>query len=123
MGLTYAIATVAFILIYFAARALLELESLAQSVRVLVALAPVPAFAYFIYANVRAARRSDELEKRIQFEALAFAFPVAMGFIFTLGLLELAVELPKDDWSYRHVFAFMPIMYFFGLFLARRRYQ
>jgi hypothetical protein len=28
-----------------------------------------------------------------------------------------------DDWSYRHVWAFLPAFYLGGLALARRRYQ
>jgi hypothetical protein len=123
LGMTYAAATVVFILLYFGARAMLKMDGLESFVKVLIAIAPVPAFAYFIYVNLRIAKASDELEKRVQFEALAFAYPVMMTMIFTLGLLELAIDLPKEDWSYRHVFMFMPIFYFLGLYLARRRYQ
>ena len=123
LGMTYAAATVVFILLYFGARALLEIKELDTLAKVLIAIAPVPAFAYFIFVNLRIAKASDELEKRVQFEALAFAYPVMMTMIFTLGLLELAIDLPKEDLSYRHVFMFMPIFYFLGLYLARRRYQ
>ena len=72
---------------------------------------------------VRGARELDELEKRIQLEALAIAFVLAVLLIMTLGLMELAVTLNRDDWSYRHVWAMLPPMYFAGLVFARRRYS
>jgi hypothetical protein len=65
----------------------------------------------------------DELEQRIHLEALAVAFPLALILLMTLGLLELATKLPPEDFSYRHVWAFLPIFYFGGLALARRRYR
>jgi hypothetical protein len=43
--------------------------------------------------------------------------------LMTLGLLQLAVELPVEDWSYRHVWIYLPLFYFAGLGLAWRRYK
>jgi len=43
--------------------------------------------------------------------------------IMTLGLLQIAVPLSPDDWSYRHIFPFVYIFYICGLMAARRRYQ
>ena len=65
----------------------------------------------------------DELERRIELEALAFAFPITVVLLMTLGLMELAMPLNRDDWSYRHVWALMPTLYFIGLWRAKRRYQ
>jgi len=42
--------------------------------------------------------------------------------LMTLGLMELAVTLNPDDWSYRHVWAMLPMLYLAGLVFARRRY-
>ena len=67
--------------------------------------------------------RMDELERRIELEALAFAFPIAVVLLMTLGLLDLATPLNPDDWSLRHVWAMMPALYFMGLWRAKRRYQ
>lgn len=54
---------------------------------------------------------------------MALAFPMATVALMVLGLLEIAVHLPPEDLSYRHVWALMPMMYFLGLGIARRRYQ
>jgi hypothetical protein len=75
-----------------------------------------------LFTIIRAARDLDELERRIQLEALAFAFVLAVLLLMTLGLMELAITLNRDDWSYRHVWAMLPMLYFGGLALARRRY-
>ena len=56
-------------------------------------------------------------------EALAFAFPLSIFLLMFLGLLQLAVELSPENWSYRHVWVFLPIFYFAGLALAWRRYK
>jgi hypothetical protein len=89
---------------------------------VVAALAPAPLGAAALLTIVRGARELDELEQRIQLEALAIAFVLAVLLLMTLGLMELAVTLNPDDWSYRHVWAMLPMLYFAGLVFARRRY-
>jgi len=115
--------TAAFVVLYFAARVLLKGTHLDTWLRVVVALAPVPAFAIFLMSVVRGLQKLDELERRIQLEALAIAYPLAILLLMTLGLLQLAVPLSPDDWSYRHVWAYLPLFYYLGLIYARRRYQ
>jgi hypothetical protein len=106
---------------WFAARAILE-SSAPPWMRIVAALAPTPVAGVALLAIIRGARELDELEKRIQLEALAFAFVLAVLLLMTLGLLELAITLNRDDWSYRHVWAMLPMLYFGGLVVARRRY-
>lgn len=91
--------------------------------RVLAALLPVLPFCWLLIVIVRGVRNADELERRIQLEALAVAFPLTLVFLLTLGMLELAIHLPPEDFSYRHVWAMLPILYFIGLALARKRYS
>jgi hypothetical protein len=74
-------------------------------------------------AQGQALRDLDELERRIQLEALAIAFPGALLLIMTLGLLQLAIPLSPADWSYRHIWPFLFLFYFLGLALTRRRYR
>ena len=107
---------------WFAARIVLE-SSVPTWIRVVAALAPTPLAGAALLAIIRSARELDELEKRIQLEALAFAFVLSVLLLMTLGLLELAIQLNRDDWSYRHVWAMLPALYFAGLAIARRRYS
>jgi len=108
---------------WIAARFALESANIPTWLRVVAALAPTPLAGAALLTILREARELDELEKRIQLEALAFAFVLALLLIMTLGLMELAITLNRDDWSYRHVWAMLPPLYFAGLVLARRRYS
>ena len=105
-----------------AAMALKSLE-MSSGVRIAVALSPLPFFAAFLVAELRVLRRVDELERRIQLEALAIAFPAAVLLLMALALLERAIPLSPQNWSYRHVWSFLPLIYFAGLGIARRRYR
>jgi hypothetical protein len=112
-----------FVVTYFGARAVVEMRDLAAAPRGAATRVPIGVFAGWRCAMARGIRKSDELERRIQLEALAFAFPLSILLMFALGLLELAIELPPQDLSYRHVWMFLCIFYFAGLAIARRRYQ
>jgi hypothetical protein len=46
-----------------------------------------------------------------------------MLLLMALTLLERAVALSPQDWSYRHAWFFLPLFYFVGLGIARRRYR
>ena len=110
---------------YFGARAALEWMDDMQppGARLAVALIPIVPFVAFIWKFIGSLREADELERRIQLEALAIAFPLAMVLLMILALVQLAMPLNPDDWSYRHVWYFLPIFWLGGLSIARRRYQ
>ena len=107
---------------WIGARLVLESPSVPTWARVAAALAPTPLAGVALLTLIRGARELDELEKRIQLEALAFAFVLSLLLIMTLGLMELAITLNRDDWSYRHVWAMLPMLYFGGVVIARKRY-
>jgi hypothetical protein len=115
-------AAVISILSYFGARVVLEIDGLGLAWRLGAAIAPVPLFGWVLYEIVRISRGLDEMQRRIQLEALAIAYPVALVLLMTLGLLELAIPLDKDNWSYRHVWQIQGAIYLAGLFIAQRRY-
>jgi hypothetical protein len=111
------------ILVYLLTRWLLDNDQLPDGLRIVVALAPVIPFALFLAFILVGIRSMDELQRRIQLEALAIAFPLAILFFMMLGLLELAIPLSPEDWSYRHTWSYLPLFYFIGLAIASRRYQ
>ena len=115
--------TALWVISYMVARMALQMFQLAPWLRVTVALLPIIPTALFLWSVVSRIRSLDELERRIHLEALAIAFPLAILLLWTLGLLQLAINLNPDDWSYRHVWVYLPLFYFIGLAIARRRYQ
>ena len=116
---------IVWLLSYFGARGMLERMGApaADLGRVGVALVPIVPCALFLWYFVDYLRRGDELERRIQLEALAIAFPLAFLLLMLLALVELAMPLNPNDWSYRHVWQFLPILWLGGQGIARRRYR
>lgn len=104
---------------YFLARAIMESAAPSTLIRVLVALLPILPFAAFLYLVVKGQRGMDELELRVQVEALAIAFPLSVLFLMVFGLIGQALDLTLE----RHVWFYLPIFYFAGLSLAWRRYR
>ncbi len=107
---------------FFGARVALEATGISPAVRIVAALAPLPFFAAFLVLFIRDLRAADELERRIQGEALAIAYPLVLVLLMTLALMERAVGLEFQDWSYMHVWIYVPLFYLAGLVIARRRY-
>ena len=116
-------ATLLWVVTYLLALWVLRHGALAEpSLRFALALAPVAPFVFFLVTLVRHVTTLDELARRVHLEALAIAFPLAMALLMALGLVEIAVGLPRDDWSYRHTWTFLPLFYAVGLAVAWRRY-
>jgi hypothetical protein len=109
--------------VYLLARGLLELTIPSAPARVAIALLPTPFFIYYLWTWMKGVSEMDELERRIELEALGFAFPAAVVLLMTLGLLDVAITLNPDDFGLRHVWAMMPILYYAGLWRAKSRYQ
>src|SRR3954463_4171384 len=61
--------------IYLLSRGLLELVTAPAWVRIAIALLPVPFFVFYLWTWLKGAAAMDELQRRIELEALGFAFP------------------------------------------------
>src|SRR5687767_11888912 len=83
--------------VFFLSRGLLELGIASSPARVLIALLPTPFFAWYLWTWMKGVSRMDELQRRIELEALGFAFPSALLVLATLGLLDVAITLNADD--------------------------
>ena len=117
-------ATVFWAVTFLGARLLLDKElNMPQGVKIAAALLPIVPTAVFLWFVVAAVRGLDEMQRRVHLEALAIAFPLAILMLMTLGLLQLAIELPAEDWSYRHIWAYLPCFYFLGLGIAWMKYR
>lgn len=108
---------------FAAAVLLIEAGHLPTPARAAAALLPAIAMAAFLWIEISYLRQLDELHRRVQLEALAVAFPLALLLVFTVGSLERAgvhiegFERPRDLWP------LVIIPYPIGLLFAWRRYR
>jgi hypothetical protein len=91
------------------------------TLRVPVALLPMIAGFGLIAAVLRRWRAMDELEQRMQSEALAFSVGLTAMLTFSYGFLELHADAPLL--SYFWVWPVLAASWVLGLFVVRRRYQ
>lgn len=85
-----------------------------------VALLPVLPIPFGMLAFVRMLRRLDELQRRIEFDALAYSFGATMLITFTYGFLENA-GLPRLSWIW--VLPLMGVLWGAARIFAHRRYS
>ncbi len=83
----------------------------------------VLAFAVFIYKYYRSIFFMDEVQIKIQMEAVVIAFSLGLLLLMTLALLDFVVPLNKENWSYRHLVPLFAAFYFAGLFISKRKYN
>lgn len=89
--------------------------------RIAVALVQGVASAALVVAIVRPIRFYDELQRRIQLEALAFAFAGTAIVGSTYGFL-IKAGLPQIDWG-AWIWPGMVVLWVIGLVIATRRYR
>jgi len=112
----------AFALAYVGAIFMLKFVPMPRAAEISVALTPVLLFAWYIWRWMHGVRRLDELQRLMTLEALAFAYPVSLLLILTLGLLEVAGLGKPTLITYLQLWPLVFWFYFIGLIIARRRY-
>lgn len=96
---------------------------LEKEVGIMLVVIPILTFALFIYKYYRSIVFMDEVQIKIQMEAAVVGFALGLMLLMALGLLDLVITLPKEDWSYQHLVPHFIIFYFIGLFIAKRKYD
>jgi len=99
---------------------LLTHVAVARPWRDVIALSPMLPAAATAWVILRELRRMDELQRRIQLEALGFSFAGTAILTFSYGFLE-GLGYPKL--SMFTVWPILAVLWAIGLVLARRRYQ
>jgi len=85
------------------------------------AVLPLVFFAGAFWWMFNNARHCDEMQQRLQFEALAFAFPLSLVLILGAKLLQKAGLQFRFDLA--DLFIDMLLLYYAGLYVAWRRYR
>ena len=109
---------VAFGFVYVGAIAALHFVAMSRASQILVALAPAPVFGLYLWRVIRGIRRLDELEQRIQLEALAIAYPVSLLLLMTLGLLQTVDALAPRYSEFLKIWPVVAWLYVMGVFIA-----
>jgi hypothetical protein len=107
----------------FGSRVWLKSDELAGPLRVLVAWLPLVPAALYLRKIFRWARSLDEMQRRLQLEALCFG---ALGMLFialAVDLLRLAGFAASLTFGWEGYFALTFFLYIGGLVLANRRYR
>ncbi len=99
---------------------LLTHVDVARPWRDLIALCPMLPAAAMAWIVLRELRRMDELQRRIQLEALGFSFAGTAILTFSYGFLE---GLGYPRLSMFTVWPILGVLWSIGVVLARRRYQ
>jgi hypothetical protein len=97
--------------------------TLPKEVGIVITVITALAFAVFIYKYYRSIFFMDEVQIKVQMEAVVIAFSLSLFLLMTLGLLDLVIALNKEDWGYRHLVPYFAIFYFVGLFISKRKYN
>ncbi|HTX64606.1 MAG TPA: hypothetical protein VMD31_02465 [Opitutaceae bacterium] len=106
-----------------AATVLFVLLKLSLLARVALIVLPLVFCLGYILCVVRMLRRVDELQRRIQFEAIGFAFAATVVLAMTVDLLEQAHILPSIHWGWATLAGAMGLLWALGNVIAARRYQ
>jgi len=91
-----------------------------QGMRIAISLAPMLPALFICAAVVRSIRNLDEMQRKLQFEALALAFAGTALITFSYGFLE-GTGFPKL--SMFVVWPLMATIWFIGVMLGRLRFR
>ena len=89
--------------------------------RILVALTPILPALFVARAMVRGFSSCDEMQIRIQFESLAFAFVATALLTLTFGFLQALAGVPIANWVW--VWPLMGTLFLVGKLIAKRKYR
>ena len=107
---------------YLAARYAMQETRMGELARLAAAFVPLFAFFWFVWVAQRAVKGADEMQRLIQLESLALAFPTTMVVLMTLGLLDIFHE-GRLDLRLRDLWAILPPIYAICAGVAIQRYR
>jgi hypothetical protein len=114
---------IVWVLSYIGSLFALKTLAIPKEAGVVLTIVTVIAFAVFAYKYYRSIFFMDEVQIKIQMEAVVIAFSLGLLLLMTLGLLDLFIIMNKEDWSYRFVIPILIGFYFIGLFISKRKYH
>ncbi|WP_299179095.1 hypothetical protein [uncultured Chryseobacterium sp.] len=80
-------------------------------------------FGVYAVKQIQSVKSLDEVQIRIQLEAVSIAFVLSLLLVMVLGMLGLVKNLRLDSISYLYIFPLFFLFYFIGLFISKRKYR
>lgn len=91
--------------------------------RLVYAILPVIPTTLYLLSVFKSIRALDELHRRIQLEAVTFAFAVTLVFSLTFGMLQKAGFFLTWVWDWEGIWGLMLATWVLGQIVAARRYS
>ena len=94
----------------------------AQPVSFIIVIVPVITFAVFIFKYIKSFSAMDEVQQRIQFEAVVIGFALTALLVMILFLLDLCGVSSPYWFGYAYLLAYCWLFYFIGWVISRNKY-
>jgi multisubunit Na+/H+ antiporter MnhC subunit len=107
---------------YLLATWLLIHHLLSPPISIIAAIVPPVTFSIFIFKLIKAFSVMDEVNQRVQLEAVVIGFSLTAMLLMLLFLLSLC-EISNPAWfGYAHLLGYCWLFYFVGWFVSRKKY-
>lgn len=80
-------------------------------------------FVVFTAKQLQSVKSLDEVQIRIQLEAVSIAFILSLLVVMVFGMLGLVKELGLGKIDSLYIFALLPLFYILGLIISKRKYR
>ncbi|PVD49368.1 hypothetical protein DC498_25360 [Terrimonas sp.] len=97
--------------------------SISVPISLLIISVNVLLFGTYTVKFIQSIKLLDEVQIRIQLEAVSIAFALSLLLVMVLGLVGLVENLGLDNFSYLYVFPLFFLFYLIGLFISKRKYR
>ena len=121
--LTVMIFGIIWVVTYLVCLLIVKEISLPKWAGISLAILPAFTFALFIYRYIKKISSMDEVEIRIQLEAVVWGFSFALLLPMLLGSLNLVIIINNKNWGYLSLVNYFVLFYFIGLIISQRKYR
>lgn len=112
-----------FAIIFAGSVYILSSQDLSVSITVLTIVINVIVFGIYTLKFIQSIRLLDEVQIRIQLEAVTIAFALSLLTVMVLGLAGLVENLGLNNISYLYIFPLFFAWYFLGFLISKYRYR
>ena len=107
---------------YLPAVWLLKHRVFGQPISIIIAIVPIIAFSIFILKLIKAFSVMDEVNQRVQLEAVVIGFSLTAMLVMILFLLSLC-DISNPGWfGYANLLGYCWLFYFVGWFISKKKY-